>query len=46
MSKIRLSFAFAAAICAALTTFVTVAPQPASAGTLACVDTLHEPVRA
>lgn len=36
MIKIRLSFAFAATIAAALTTFVTVAPQPASAETLAC----------
>jgi hypothetical protein len=36
MIKIRLSFAFAATIAAALTTFVTVMPQPANAETTAC----------
>jgi hypothetical protein len=36
MIKIRLSFAFAATVAAALTTFVTVAPQPAVASTVAC----------
>jgi hypothetical protein len=46
MFKIRLSFALAATVAAALTTFVTVAPQAATAGTFACVETLHEPVRA
>lgn len=46
MFKIRLSFAFAATVCAALTTFVTVAPQPANAGTTACIENLHEPVLA
>jgi hypothetical protein len=45
MFKIRLSFAFAATIAAALTTFVTVAPQPASAGTVASVE-LPQPVMA
>jgi hypothetical protein len=29
-----------------LTTFVTVAPQPANAGTLACVHADHRPVLA
>ena len=33
MTKIRLSFAFAATVAAALTTFVTVMPQPANAKT-------------
>jgi hypothetical protein len=33
MIKIRLSFAFAATVAAALTTFVTVMPQPANAET-------------
>ena len=46
MFKIRLSFAVAATVCAALTTFVTVAPQAAKAGTFACLDVAHEPVRA
>ena len=46
MIKIRLSFAFAATVAAALTTFVTVAPQPANAGTLACVHADQRPVLA
>ena len=46
MLKIRLSFAFAATVAAALTTFVTVAPQPASAGTLACAELADLPVLA
>ena len=46
MFKIRLSFAFAATVAAALTTFVTVAPQPASAGTIACVEIDNQPVMA
>jgi hypothetical protein len=46
MFKIRLSFAFAATLAAALTTFVTVAPQAASASTLACVEMQLEPVLA
>lgn len=46
MLKIRLSFAFAATVAAALTTFVTVAPQPASAGTLASADLANLPVLA
>ena len=45
MFKIRLSFAFAATLAAAMTTFVTVAPQPANAGTIACVE-LPQPVMA
>ena len=43
MFKIRLSFAFAATVAAALTTFVTVAPQPAAAGTLACAHAVDRP---
>lgn len=35
MIKIRLSFAFAALLAGALTTFVTVAPQPGVGGLLA-----------
>lgn len=46
MLKIRLSFAFAATVAAALTTFVTVAPQPASAGTLAYTELADLPVLA
>jgi hypothetical protein len=46
MFKIRLSFAFAATVAAVLTTFVAVAPQAATAGTFACIEALHEPVRA
>ena len=46
MFKIRLSFAFAATVAAALTTFVTVAPQPAHAGTLACTGRPDMPVLA
>lgn len=46
MIKIRLSFAIAATVCAALTTFVAVAPQAATARTFACLDVNHEPVRA
>ena len=46
MYKIRLSFAFAATVAAAMTTFVTVALQPVNAGTFACGEMLHEPVRA
>lgn len=46
MIKIRLSLAFAATVAAALTTFVTVAPQPANAGTLACVHADQRPVLA
>lgn len=46
MFKIRLTFAFAATVAAALTTFVTVAPQPANAGTLACADAIPAPVLA
>ncbi|WP_232328783.1 MULTISPECIES: hypothetical protein [Sphingomonas] len=46
MIKIRLSFAFAATVAAALTTFVTVAPQPASAGTVACLHADQRPVLA
>jgi hypothetical protein len=46
MVKIRLSFAFAATVAAALTTFVTVAPQPANAGTLACAHAAQRPVLA
>lgn len=45
MFKIRLSFAFAASLAAALTTFVTVAPQPASASTVACTE-IQQPVLA
>lgn len=36
MFKIRLSFAIAATVTAALTTFVTVMPQPANAQGTAC----------
>lgn len=46
MVKIRLSFAFAAMVAAALTTFVTVAPQPANAGTIACSHAVERPVLA
>ena len=46
MFKIRLTFAFAATVAAALTTFVTVAPQPANAGTVACADRVDLPVLA
>ena len=46
MFKIRLTFAFAATVAAALTTFVTVAPQPASAGTVACAERVDLPVLA
>lgn len=45
MFKIRLSFAFAATFMAALTTFVTVAPQPVSAKTVACAE-IPQPVLA
>jgi hypothetical protein len=46
MFKIRLSFAAAALFAGALTTFVTVAPQPTSAGvTAACLE-LPQPVLA
>ena len=38
MIKIRLSFAFAAMVAGALTTFVTVMPQPASERTIARAD--------
>jgi hypothetical protein len=38
MIQIRLSFAFVATVAAALTTFVTVAPQPTSARTVACTN--------
>ena len=46
MIKIRLAFACAAMVAAALTTFVTVAPQPASAGTIACLHADQRPVLA
>lgn len=46
MLKIRLSFALAATVAGTLTTFVTVSPQAASAGTMACMDGLHDPVLA
>lgn len=46
MFKIRLSFAFAATVAAALTTFVTVAPQQASARTIACAERPDMPVLA
>lgn len=46
MFKIRLSFAFAATLAAALTTFVTVAPQPASAEVAACAQHPQRPVLA
>jgi hypothetical protein len=46
MFKIRLSFAFAATLAAAMTTFVTVAPQPAEASTLACDHANARPVLA
>ena len=45
MFKIRLTFAFAATLAAALTTFVTVAPQAASASTIACTE-LDQPTLA
>lgn len=41
MFKLRLSFALAALVAGGMTTFVTVAPQPANAATgatLACLD--------
>lgn len=46
MLKIRLSFAFAATIAGALTTFVTVVPQPANAGVVACAELANLPVLA
>jgi len=46
MIKIRLSFAFAATVAGVLTTFVTVAPQPANAGTIACTRSADRPVLA
>ena len=46
MFKIRLSFAFAATVAAALTTFVTVAPQQASAHTFANLYADTRPVLA
>lgn len=45
MLAIRLSFACFTLLTMALTTFVTVAPQPASGRALACTE-MHEPVRA
>lgn len=45
MFMIRLSFASVAVLAAALTTFVTVAPQPASARVATCIE-LPEPVLA
>jgi hypothetical protein len=45
MFTIRLSFACLAILAAAMTTVVTVAPQPASAGMTACIE-LPEPVLA
>lgn len=46
MFKIRLTFAFAAMAAGAMTTFVTVAPQPASARTVACAERPGLPVLA
>jgi 3-deoxy-D-arabino-heptulosonate 7-phosphate (DAHP) synthase len=46
MFKIRLFFASAAMAAGAMTTFVTVAPQPANAGTLACAQRPDMPVLA
>ena len=46
MLKLRLSFAAAAVAAAAMTTFVTVAPQPANAGTVACAERPDLPILA
>ena len=46
MFKIRLTFAFAATVAGAMTTFVTVMPQPANAGTLSCAERPDMPVLA
>ena len=45
MFAIRLSLTCLATLTMALTTFVTVTPQPVSAGTVACAER-PEPVRA
>lgn len=45
MFKIRLTFAFAATVAAAMTTFVTVAPQPANASMTACAE-MQQPILA
>jgi hypothetical protein len=46
MLKIRIPFAFAATVAAALMTFVTVVPPPASANTGDCVAAHDLPVLA
>jgi hypothetical protein len=46
MLKIRLTSAFAATLAAALMTFVTVVPPPASAHSADCVAQIDRPVLA